>query len=166
MQARWKDFEEIVDRIAHATHRKWMTGIVDFDDVKQEIWAAFFDIYNVNPDASRTAITQALKDFSVKYKREESDRKFGKRLHITISKSDINSGEEKWKKIHYVWEEYLKKIPRRESILLRYVALGCTENTISVSLGITTRMVRYIKQKMLQNFKNEVENNLDIEKEF
>ena len=166
MQAKWQDYEEVVTKIAKATYKKWMVGAIDFEDMKQEIWSEFFDILRKNPNVGVVAMKMALRDFSVSYKRKLGDEKFAKRMKIIINSSNNIDSEYKWKKITNFWWEYLKKIPKLESVVLRYYAQGCSNSTIANVLGSSERTVRFLKQKALQQFKYEVENSLDIEKEF
>jgi ATP/maltotriose-dependent transcriptional regulator MalT len=173
MQAResWKEhyteFTEAVTHLAHTTIRKWMVG-VDLDDVKQSIWAEFFRICEQDTEnfISKTGMLEQLRHYASTLKREEGERKFGQRkvMNETAEFDVIGNTNMHWRKVRHLWEEYVGKQSQRDGIILRFAAQGTSNEHIAAALKLSVQAVKNRRSILVQKFREEVENSVQIDK--
>ena len=162
----WRDYTEAVTHLAHTTIRKWMVG-VDLEDVKQSIWAEFFRLCEQDTGnfISKSGMLEQLRHYASSLKREEGERKFGNRkitndtLEVDLSRATTLH----WRKIRHLWETYVSKQSTRDSILLRFAAQGATNAHIAGALHLSEQAVKNRRSTLTQKFKEEVENNVQID---
>lgn len=167
MSGAWEVYTAEIDHLAHITIRKWMVG-TDLDDIKQSIWTEYFRILEVRSDGPllcKREMIELLRHYAASLKREEGDRKFGKKQsrEELISENTTGLTDSYWRKVKHLWEGYLSKIKPRDAILLRYAAQGAKNSTIAAALNLSTKRIESIKSSLIKTFKEEVENSVQTD---
>lgn len=159
----WKKYQAAIKDLAYKTIRSWMVG-VEVKDIENELWTEFFRLCDTG-DIARWSMMEQLEAFAHRYKKEERDHKFGKDSSPLSKIEELQSGrfQKHWKEVRTMWEEFIRRLPKLDAMILRYAAQGVTNRTIAEALKIGARTVERRKPELIRAFIKEVENNVQVD---